>query len=73
VKVYKISGVTLSVENMEKSCNFYSGIPGFKIEYGGSDADSMLPVINDTQVIPLILNTFCATRLELSHLIDSLF
>jgi catechol 2,3-dioxygenase-like lactoylglutathione lyase family enzyme len=40
VKVYKISGVTLSVENMEKSCKFYSRIPGFKIAYGGSNADS---------------------------------
>ena len=40
MKVYKISGVTLSVENMEKSCKFYSRIPGFKIAYGGSNADS---------------------------------
>jgi catechol 2,3-dioxygenase-like lactoylglutathione lyase family enzyme len=40
MKVYKISGVTLSVKNMEKSCKFYSKIPGFKIVYGGSNADS---------------------------------
>jgi catechol 2,3-dioxygenase-like lactoylglutathione lyase family enzyme len=36
VKVYKISAITLSVKNMEKSCKFYSGIAGFKIVYGGS-------------------------------------
>jgi len=40
VKVYKISAITLSIKNMEKSCKFYSRIPGFKIAYGGSNADS---------------------------------
>ena len=35
MKVYKISAITLSIENMEKSCKFYSRIPGFKIVYGG--------------------------------------
>jgi len=40
VKVYKISAITLSVKNMEKSCKFYSGIPGFKIVYGGSNDDT---------------------------------
>jgi catechol 2,3-dioxygenase-like lactoylglutathione lyase family enzyme len=40
MKVYKISAVTLSVKNMEKSCKFYSRIPGFQIVYGGSNADA---------------------------------
>src|ERR687885_1243735 len=38
--VYKISAVTLLIKNMEKSCTFYSKIPGFKIVYGGSSSDS---------------------------------
>jgi catechol 2,3-dioxygenase-like lactoylglutathione lyase family enzyme len=37
--VYRISAVTLSIKNMEKSCTFYSKIPGFKIVYGGSSSD----------------------------------
>ena len=40
VKVYAISAVTLFIENMERSCNFYSSIPGFKLVYGGSFTDS---------------------------------
>jgi hypothetical protein len=40
VRVYKISAVTLSVKNMEKSCKFYSIIPGFMVAYGGSSNDS---------------------------------
>ena len=40
VKVYAISAVTLFIENMERSCNFYSSIPGFKLVYGGSLTDS---------------------------------
>jgi catechol 2,3-dioxygenase-like lactoylglutathione lyase family enzyme len=40
MKVYTISAVTLNIENMERSCNFYSHIPGFKLVYGGSAADS---------------------------------
>ncbi len=40
MRVYKISAVTLSVKNMEKSCKFYSIIPGFKVAYGGSSSDS---------------------------------
>jgi len=40
VRVYKISAVTLSVNNMERSCKFYSSIPGFKVTYGGSYSDS---------------------------------
>src|SRR5437588_12994638 len=36
MKVHKISAVTLIIKNMERSCNFYSEIPGFKLVYGGS-------------------------------------
>ena len=42
VKVYAISAVTLFIENMERSCNFYSNIPGFKLVYGGSLTDSFI-------------------------------
>jgi catechol 2,3-dioxygenase-like lactoylglutathione lyase family enzyme len=40
VKVNAISAVTLFIKNMEKSCNFYSSVPGFKLVYGGSPTDS---------------------------------
>jgi catechol 2,3-dioxygenase-like lactoylglutathione lyase family enzyme len=40
MKVYRISAVTLIVKNMEKSCNFYCQIPGFKVVYGGSSEDT---------------------------------
>jgi catechol 2,3-dioxygenase-like lactoylglutathione lyase family enzyme len=40
MKVYKISAVTLIIKNMERSCNFYSQIPGFKLVYGGSSDDT---------------------------------
>lgn len=38
--VYKISAVTLSIRNMQRSCKFYSRIPGFRVIYGGSKNDS---------------------------------
>ncbi len=40
MEVYQISAVTLMVKNMEKSCNFYSRIPGFRLVYGGTTSDS---------------------------------
>jgi catechol 2,3-dioxygenase-like lactoylglutathione lyase family enzyme len=40
MKIYKISAVTLIVENMRRSYRFYSQIPGFKLVYGGSSDDS---------------------------------
>ena len=40
MKIYKISAVTLIIENMERSCRFYSQIPGFKLVYGGSSNDT---------------------------------
>lgn len=39
-EVNRISAVTLIIKNMERSCNFYSNIPGFKLTYGGSSNDS---------------------------------
>jgi catechol 2,3-dioxygenase-like lactoylglutathione lyase family enzyme len=32
----RISAVTLAVENMQRSCDFYSRIPGFAVSYGGA-------------------------------------
>jgi catechol 2,3-dioxygenase-like lactoylglutathione lyase family enzyme len=40
MKVYRISAVTLIISNMERSCNFYSQIPGWKLVYGGSCNDT---------------------------------
>ena len=39
MEIYKISAVTL-IKNMQKSCSFYSQIPGFKLVYGGSSDDT---------------------------------
>jgi len=39
-EVNRISAVTLIIKNMERSCNFYSNIPGFKLIYGGTSNDS---------------------------------
>ncbi len=39
-KVYRISAITLKVQNMERSCQFYSKIPGFKVVYGGRPHDT---------------------------------
>lgn len=37
--VPRISAVTLLIEDMETSCNFYSKIPGFKLTFSGSHHD----------------------------------
>ncbi|MBA2267715.1 MAG: hypothetical protein H0W19_05185 [Nitrosopumilus sp.] len=39
-EVNMLSAVTLIVKDMDKSCSFYSHIPGFKLIYGGSLVDS---------------------------------
>ena len=39
-EVNRISAVTLIIKNMERSCNFYSNIPGFKLTFGGTSNDS---------------------------------
>jgi catechol 2,3-dioxygenase-like lactoylglutathione lyase family enzyme len=69
LKVYKISAVTLSVKNMEKSCKFYSRVPGFKIVYGGSNDDTftMLKIGEDiTMYLNLELRT--STDIFIPHL-----
>jgi catechol 2,3-dioxygenase-like lactoylglutathione lyase family enzyme len=38
-EVYRMSAVTLLINNMERSCSFYSQIPGFRLVYGGSSKD----------------------------------
>ena len=40
MRICAISAVTLFIENMARSCNFYSRIPGFKLVYGGSATGS---------------------------------
>jgi len=35
MKVYRISAITLKIKDMEKSCKFYSRLPGFKLVSGG--------------------------------------
>jgi catechol 2,3-dioxygenase-like lactoylglutathione lyase family enzyme len=40
MEIYTISAVTLIIENMERSCSFFSQIPGFKLVYGGSSDDT---------------------------------
>ena len=39
MKVHKISAITLVINDMNRSCKFYSKIPGFKLIYGGSPSD----------------------------------
>ena len=40
MKVHRISAITLRIKEMERSCRFYSQIPGFRMIYGGSTNDS---------------------------------
>jgi len=39
MNVHKISAITLVINDMNRSCKFYSKIPGFKLIYGGSPSD----------------------------------
>jgi catechol 2,3-dioxygenase-like lactoylglutathione lyase family enzyme len=56
-KVYQISAVTLIIKNMERSCNFYSKIPGFKLIYGGSYDDTFTTYeIGDEHIPKMYLN-----------------
>jgi catechol 2,3-dioxygenase-like lactoylglutathione lyase family enzyme len=55
-KVYRISAVTLIIKNMERSCNFYSQIPGFRLAYGGSPIDSFTTYQIGKDNPPLYLN-----------------
>jgi len=59
MKVYKISAVTLLIKDMERSCNFYSKIPGFKLAYGGSPPDPFTSYeIGDNTSVYLNLELF---------------
>ena len=48
MKVTKISAVTLLVSDMNRSVDFYSRIPNFKIVYGGPDSQFTSFLIDDT-------------------------
>jgi catechol 2,3-dioxygenase-like lactoylglutathione lyase family enzyme len=68
VKVYKISAITLSIKNMEKPCKFYSGIPGFKIVYGGSNDDTFTTFkIGDDITMYLNLELRTDTDIIITH------
>jgi catechol 2,3-dioxygenase-like lactoylglutathione lyase family enzyme len=57
MKIYKISAVTLIIENMERSCSFYSQIPGFKLVYGGSPHDTFTTFeIGEEHISKICLN-----------------
>lgn len=38
-QITMLSAVTLIISNMERSCRFYSNIPGFNLTYGGGSKD----------------------------------
>ena len=68
MKVYKISAITLSIENMEKSCKFYSRIPGFKIVYGGSIDDTFTTFrIGESITMYLNLELRTNTNIIITH------
>jgi len=54
MKIYKNSAVTLIVENMERSCRFYSQIPGFKLVYGrfSNDTFTTFEIGEEEEYIP---------------------
>jgi catechol 2,3-dioxygenase-like lactoylglutathione lyase family enzyme len=66
-KVYRISAVTLIIKNMERSCNFYSQIPGFRLAYGGSPIDSFTTYQIGKDNPPLYLNLELNTASNSNH------
>ncbi len=56
INVHRISAVTLIIENMNRSCNFYSQIPGFILVYGGSSTDSFTTYQIGKDNPPIYLN-----------------
>jgi hypothetical protein len=58
MKICKIFAVTLMVENMEKSCRFYSQIPGFKLVYGDfpNDTFTTFKIGGEEEQIKICLN-----------------
>lgn len=63
-EVYRISAVTLIIKNMEKSCNFYSQIPGFKLVYGGSFKDTFTTFEIGEEIPKVYLNLELNTNSE---------
>ena len=63
-EVYRISAVTLIIKNMEKSCNFYSQIPGFKLVYGGSSKDTFTTFEIGEEIPKVYLNLELNTNSE---------
>jgi|SRR5215207_9998370 len=55
-EVYRISAVTLLIKNMEKSCSFYSQIPGFRLVYGGSSNDTFTTFEIGAEISEMCLN-----------------
>jgi catechol 2,3-dioxygenase-like lactoylglutathione lyase family enzyme len=57
MKVYNISAITLRIRDMDKSCNFYSQIPGFRLVHGGSAGSSFSTYeIGESDGLKLYLN-----------------
>ncbi len=55
-EVYRISAVTLLIKNMERSCSFYSQIPGFRLVYGGSSKDTFSTFEMGAEISKMCLN-----------------
>jgi catechol 2,3-dioxygenase-like lactoylglutathione lyase family enzyme len=55
-EVYRISAVTLVIKNMERSCSFYSQIPGFRLVYGGSSKDTFTTFEIGAEISKMCLN-----------------
>ena len=55
-EVYRISAVTLLIKNMERSCSFYSQIPGLRLVYGGSSKDTFTTFEMGTEISKMCLN-----------------
>jgi len=70
MRVCAISAVTLFIENMERSCNFYSRIPGFKLVYGGSSNDSFATYEVGFGNPATFLNLELATQIDPDSIID---
>ncbi len=73
MKIYAISAVTLFIENMERSCNFYSRIPGFKLVFGApTDSFTTYEVgSEESKNIPRIhLNLELASPISTDYNID---
>ena len=62
--VYMISAVTLLIEDMKRSCRFYSRLPGFELVYGGGRNDNFT-TYKIGQIIP---EMYLNLELGTSHL-----